>query len=180
MPKSAKPDIPQFQSWDEVDGAGVEVLTCQAEINQAEAELKAEIAAAKEASKQAIQEPKRNLDLLLKGIEAFVEAHKTELIGRSRKLTHVEVGYRKRPPSVAARLKSFAKVIERVLSLGRKGEPYIRREPELDKQRILADWKSGQLTRDGLQELGVKIDDTSEDFFCVARDESVAEPDTAA
>ena len=118
----------------------------------------------------------RDLKLLLEGVENFVEAHKTELDGRSRTLTHVRVGYRKHPMSLKNRLKTWAGVLERLLSLGAKAANYVRRTPEIDKERILADHKAGKLTRDQLTELGVKTEEL-ESFFCEAVETKVAEPE---
>ena len=177
--KSETRDVPTITSWSDADAAGREVVELQTQIDKAAAKLKADTAALKERQKAAIQEPQAELKAKLGAIEEFTESHKTELHGKSRKLTHVTVGYRSNPPSVVARLKSFAKVLERLLGLGDKAEAYVIRKPDIDKQRILADYKAGKLTSAQLTELGVKIEQ-KETFFCEAVEAQVAEADATA
>ena len=180
MSDAQKPEAPTFQSWDEADGAGQEILTLAGQLEAAQAAMDEEVAEVKERHKGGVQELALQQKLLLKGVEDFVEAHRTELAGKSRTLTHVVVGYRTSPPSVAARLKGgFKKVLERILGLGNKAEPYIRTKRDLNKDAILEAWKAGHLTAPELVELGVKIEQ-KETFYCEPIQAAVAQVDPAA
>ncbi|HUS79690.1 MAG TPA: host-nuclease inhibitor Gam family protein [Armatimonadota bacterium] len=176
MPKSTKPEAPKFLSWDDADGAGLEALKCQAEIDKAKAALNAAVAAAKEKHKQAIQEPTLQKGLILEGVEKFVSAHRGELVGRSRTLTHIVVGYRKRPPAVVKLLDTWDDVLARLQGLGTKAKAFLATKQDVDKNAIRKAWAENKLSTDQLSELGVAIDDQSEDFFCEAIAQTVAEP----
>ena len=177
--KSTKPDTPQFLSWDEVDGAGQEVCKLHDLIAAHQAELDKRAAELKEMFKGDIQDLQTEQKLLLQGMEDFVSAHRGDLVGRSRKLTHTVVGFRLNPPSVASRLKSFAKVLERMLGLGRKAERFIAVKREINKSAIMDAYKAGDVTPADLQELGLKIEQ-KELFFCEPAHATVAEADPAA
>ena len=168
MPKPTKPPIPQFRSWDEVDGAGVELLKLDGRIVAAAAALAATVAAAKEKHKASIQQPTVERDLLLSGIEKFVTSHRADLDGQSRVLTHVVVGFRKRPPSVAKLLDTWDAVKARLESLGARAKAFLAVKTDVDKNAIKKAWSEGKLSTDQLSELGVGIDNTSEDFYCEA------------
>jgi len=176
MPKSAKPALPQFRTWDEADGAGLEIIRLQGVIETTEAMLAGRIAALKEKYKQAIQESIRDRDLLMDGVEQFVRAHEDELVGRSRRLTHVTVGFRKRPPAVVKVLETWEAVRDHLLSLGARAKAFLAVKTDVDKNALKKAWSEGKLDADALSELGVGIDNMSEDFFCEPIAAQVAAP----
>ncbi|HJN16232.1 MAG TPA: host-nuclease inhibitor Gam family protein [Armatimonadota bacterium] len=181
MPKKAKPKPPTFRSWDEADGAGQEVLKTSTQLEMQKTAMNAEIDAIKARYKDPIQALEQEKDLLLKGIEDFVEGRRTELDGKSRQLTHVVVGYSLNPPRVKATLKSFAESLKRMLGLGRKASAYIATvtKQDIDKSAVLAAHKAEKLTDVQLAEFGLAVAQ-DEVFYCKPIEAKVAEVDPAA
>lgn len=86
--------VPQLTSWDEVDQAMEEILIAKGRICEIEVNMNRRIEQIKSVATNAGNPLRDRIDKLELQIRDFVTAHRSELKGKSRKLTFGEAGFR--------------------------------------------------------------------------------------
>jgi len=187
MPKpkpteSAEPQIPEYQSWDEVSAAGKLVLDTSASADALQARLDQEVADLTEryrvgwtengARVVGIAELRGEAEVAQRGMEAFTSAHRREFPeGRkSRDLTHCVVGYELGKPTVELIMKKTEDVIEAIRKHGGKlAKEFIRQPkppaPAVDKAAVLKARGAGEVTDAELKQMGLRV--TQDETFFV-------------
>lgn len=109
----------------------------QREMIRLETQMNDQIGAITQQYAPQLDEIRKDLDLLQKGVQAWCEANRAELTNngksKSANLVTGEVQWRNRPPSVGIR--GMDSVIETLLRLGL--DRFIRRKEEINKEAIL-------------------------------------------
>lgn len=125
------------QNRDEVVADIKTIGDLQREITRLEAVMNDEIALITEHYAARVDEPKKRLTTLQKGVQAWCEAHRAELTNNHKvkfaNLITGEVQWRTRPPSVTVRGADSVLELLRVKGL----ERFIRTKEEVNKEAIL-------------------------------------------
>ncbi|WP_026600507.1 host-nuclease inhibitor Gam family protein [Methylomonas sp. 11b] len=129
------------QTKEDTQSAICELGLVQRELTRVETEINDEIAAITDSRKVQIEALKMRSEALLKGIQTWCEANRSDLCKNGAKTANLitgEVSWRLRPPSVSIR--AVDKVLEtlKVLKLDR----FVRTKEEPNKDAMLAEPKA--------------------------------------
>jgi phage host-nuclease inhibitor protein Gam len=134
-------------------------------LNQRTAEMDQAITGIRKAFEGELDSLNQEIQQRTELAKAWADSHPEEFPANKKSIdfVHAVVGFRTGTPAVIQLKKSFTK--KRILELLAKfawSKKYIRQEPSIDKESILADRKT--LTEDQLKSVGLKIDQ-AESFF---------------
>ncbi len=149
----------KIASFEDANQTLAEIAKREAFIARKEAEMNEKINKLKEKFEEATKQTKTERDMLVKELEAFAMLNKSAFAKhRNVKLTWGEIGFRTTPPKVHQlnrkySVKTSIELIKKIFS-----GKYIRTKEEIDKEHILADYASEELTDDKLAAIGLKVD----------------------
>ncbi len=98
-------------------------------------------------------------DLLIRELEAWAKTASIDWKKKTLEFTAGRLGYRTMPPTVKL-IKKIAKSFKAAIELleGTDLSYYVRREPTLDKEQILADSRAQDIDAPELAKCGLKVD----------------------
>lgn len=101
--------------------------------------------------------------LLVRELEAWAETASVEWKKKTISTSYGRLGFRTTPPTVTL-IKKVAKSFKKALVLlkGYGRDYYVRYEPKIDREAILADWRDKALCVESLNECGLTVDQTDE------------------
>ena len=123
--------VAALTSWEDVDDRLKEIASLQAEVEAEEAELTERIARLKDEYIGRVKRKKEEIERKTLEIRAFAEAHRGDFDGKSKKLNHGVVGWRKSTKLIIRRV---ADTLARLKDLGL--EEYIRIKESVDKAAL--------------------------------------------
>ncbi len=149
----------QLRSMEDVDKALLELGVASAEVQREEAKLNEEI----QKLRASYDERTKNSQALIKAKEAEIEEYcllnKTLFNDkRTIELTHGTVAMRTNPPKVSVLNKKYTLdlAVELLEKLGLK--KFVRAKKEVDKEAILSDYATKDITDEKLANVGLRID----------------------
>ncbi len=149
-----------------------EVVDHQIEANRLTVEMDAKISDIKKQYEGSIDSEKKMIESKTLILNMWAEQNPDEFNGKkSIDFVHAIIGFRTGQPKVEKRKNiTWAKIVEALQKL-KWGKIYLReREPELDKEKLIADRKT--LTVDQLNSVGLKITQ-DESFFIEPKTENL-------
>ncbi len=99
-PPNLPSEVRVIHDWPDVDRALLALRVTQAEMDTIGAQFDETIQQAQEAKQKALRSRQARVERMELEIEAFVRDHRDDMSGRTLKLTHGTVGFRKSPPKV--------------------------------------------------------------------------------
>ena len=165
-----------YRSVGEVDQALLEMRRAKAEKARLEAKMNAEMATVAAKYEEAIEEQTEILAGREAQVKLFCEENRDTLFDKSKSLplTHGTVSFRLGQVKTRTLPKwTFKKALEKAVELAktvRKFKPYLKQAVELDRQKMVDDYKAGTITNADLEPIGVKCE--QEETFAVNIEEA--------
>jgi len=156
----------KIKSFEELDGALLELGKARAELQTQEAAMNEELQVITDKYAAKTAECSGTVATIEDAIEAFCEKNKDEFDEtRSKIFNHGKVGFRTNPPSVKQLNKKWK--VESSIAFAKKlfGLEYLREKTELDKPAILAAYAADKLKDEDLAGMGLRIE--QEESFMV-------------
>ena len=161
-----------LESFEDVDAALLDLGKQAAFLQREEAKLNEKIQMTRQLSDEITAEVRQKKLALETDIELFCNEHREDFEKpRTHDLVHGTVGFRSTPPKVALLNRKYN--WETVLELLRRvkfGSRYVRQAFEVDKEKILADVATKEITDTKLAAIGVKIQQTDEFVYDIKWD----------
>jgi hypothetical protein len=163
MTKARQKTTPQISDWEEADNACWEIQQAVLHIEERERLLTTGISDLKSQTKRDLEVFHKLVKRRVRDLEVFVVSRKDEIKGRSRKLNHGVVGWRR-----STKIKLDDPVPDVIERCEAADIPCVRVKKTLDRKAL------GALTDERLAEVGAKRD-VSDVFFVEPNREVVAD-----
>lgn len=151
---------PVLSDWAAVDQALRDIRECEYTLTELGVERDRKLEAVKEEYRKVAEPLQNRLKKLVADVEAYVDAHRAELTGKSRTLNFGVVGYR-----ISSKLMlsaGVAEVIAALKTLGRK--EFIKTTESLDREALK------RQPAEFLEQIGAYVRQRDE-FYCDTADE---------
>lgn len=148
----------ELATREQAESVFAEYARLTVELEMVEAELADEITTLNDRYEGTLEKLKEQRKAKSKLLNTWAKANPEEFVDGRKSIEFIygRIGFRTTTPKVAAvKGKTLDQVLEElvVVDLAK----WIRKEPELNKEAILDDWRNGRVTTEALEEFGLRV-----------------------